>query len=375
MNRSNLLSKKVAMLINVRGWFVIVVLALQVVACSDLENEQWNADYDWQELDIENGDRVDIDRIETESADSDQKSSPADVDETLLDGDLDLDVVDSDLFENEAEIEEDLPLPSLPSDGPFGFQILTCIEYAGHAVGVAESIVACEPLGVWKYLWASGNNSAFGSCLFWPESVCYFRLPRNEAGDIVSGYVGCRTENDLYFDRQKMTIDNNPLDVLESDTECNWDSNDRALGEVECIDDEDCPSWHLCDWDKGMVCVEGCLLTGCEAGQACVPYRNECTSCELDCPPGSACKIGMFAVGEPYPTLRHCIYDCPTDCPREQCDPLTGTCMPPCELSCDEGLVCQYYRDDYYCLPPFDSDCPLEWVRSNTGECMSEPVW
>ncbi len=363
----------------VRFTFLMIVLSL-CFACNDSETRF-----------LIDGDSVDGDQIDGD-LDQERENAPADEDTKVSDGDPDADApTDGDAdMELEAEIGtelervdwdegEQLELMPITSDQPLGYDARVCTGRPGRMTGYQMTLKACDPLGTWKYEYAVGIDTGFGSCMYWPGSSCYFRLPRNEQGEIVSGYLGCREENDLYFDRLEMTIDSYALVELSLDTTCDWSSTDGDVdgeqeGDVECVDNEDCQPGYHCSQIHANVCIEDCVQAGCEAGMACIPMAayNECYECTLDCPADATCRFSVLGLETPGSEPWDCIYACPSDCPNEQCNPLNGTCVPACERSCDEGQVCRFYRDDYYCLPPFDANRPIEWVDLNTGKCLTD---
>jgi len=255
---------------------------------------------------------------------------------------------------------------SMPGFNKYYFDLLSeplrYYSYAGYMCGphgvitctFTDIIEACNPRGIWRYTSISSQDMSS-----WTHE-CYFQLPRDEEGNIVSGPVACRNYTDqsyefeIDFDLQAMSIDNMKV-LVNEDLACDWgQSGSEVPYPAECLSDSDCAEGYICD-DSNLTCIEGCLLTGCPDNAECSSYTERCAVCEDECPEGYTCGFSNNAF-------------------------IPGTiCMSNCESEeCGDGLICAYLpatesgpqycavtTSNYYPVEGCDPACPEDF------ECMS----
>jgi len=249
---------------------------------------------------------------------------------------------------------------------------------------VETDIEACNPYGVWRYTYNYTQIQDFMG--FKTTSVCYFQLPRDENGKIISGTIECHGisttlfsgdsgdySTTIVFKRRPLSFNGNPVHI-NGDLACEWGTAGSDIPyPAECLQDADCGENRICDMGS-FTCHDSCVITPCPENSACYTHTGRCMECPTACPQDFVCAINYYHVGGIEA-------DCLNNCNSESCQPglecLYNFEFESCEVQleemqpaegcdpvCPEGFECMVYpgnEDNLICVNYCDTpDCPQE---------------
>jgi len=251
----------------------------------------------------------------------------------------------------------------------------TCAGGTCQAAGELCGGVACD----------SGEACVENVCVAQPEG-CDPACGPGEVCDAATGTCSAGSSGNL-------------CDACTSDDECGGESDacvsvggNSVCGQT-CAGASDCPDGYTCfrvDSVVGMQCVpgggscEGCLSTGCSAGQFCNPGTFECSPLTATCDPcGADVQCGSEArcaqIGGASVCLDTCTVGADNCAPGHGCQDVRGTalCVPdggscsgPCDATCAEPtpVVNSATCTCVECVT--ESDCGTGELCSPGGTCI-----